>query len=262
MMQRLRELSSSPDSATARAAALLSAMRPLDADRLQRRPLPAADVGLRSAARRVRTGLVLAITLGSVVAAAATLRRGGWIGERALGLPSQPAAPSVVARSPSADRGLGAVAEAPAGVPVTESPSTLPAAGDGVEVGTVRGAAALARPHSAPPWPSHAAWRESVIKEPSRAIGAVDDESALIVSAVRALRRDGDPIGAQALAEEALRRYPHGVQVEEAMALVMEAASARGDLPGARRAAQKYQESYRAGRFADRAQRILATLPR
>jgi hypothetical protein len=56
-----------------------------------------------------------------------------------------------------------------------------------------------------------------------------------------------------------LQRYPHGQQIEEAMALAMEAASERGDLSDARRAAERYLSSFRAGRFADRALRILAT---
>jgi hypothetical protein len=87
-------------------------------------------------------------------------------------------------------------------------------------------------------------------------------ESALLVSAVRALRREGDPARAQALAEESIQRYPHGAQVEEAMALVMEAASMRGDVPGARHAAQRYLETFRSGRFVDRAARILAASPK
>ena len=53
-MRRLRDQTSSPDRATARAAALLSGMAPLDGDHLTRRPLPAADVGHRRAAGRFR----------------------------------------------------------------------------------------------------------------------------------------------------------------------------------------------------------------
>jgi hypothetical protein len=81
----------------------------------------------------------------------------------------------------------------------------------------------------------------------------------LIVGAVRALRRDGDPARAQSLAEEALRRYPHGAQVEEAYALVFESALAMGDGAGARRAAQKYLANFPRGRFVDRARRALGT---
>jgi hypothetical protein len=99
----------------------------------------------------------------------------------------------------------------------------------------------------------------SVARAPQREIGTVEDESTLIVRAVRALRRDGEPARAQALAEQSLAKFPHGAQVEEAMALVMEAASARGDAPDAQRAAASYLDRYPSGRFVDRAQRILAS---
>jgi hypothetical protein len=88
---------------------------------------------------------------------------------------------------------------------------------------------------------------------------AVEDESTLMVSAVRALRREGDPARAQALAQQALQRFPHGAQAEEAMALIMEAASARGDASGAQQAAAAYLARFGSGRFADRARRILVS---
>jgi hypothetical protein len=87
----------------------------------------------------------------------------------------------------------------------------------------------------------------------------VDDESTLMVRAVRALRRDGDPARAQTLAAQALQRFPHGAQAEEAMALIMEAASARGDTSGAQHAASAYLARFGSGRFADRARRILVS---
>jgi hypothetical protein len=87
----------------------------------------------------------------------------------------------------------------------------------------------------------------------------VDDESTLMVRAVRALRRDGDPARAQMLAAQALQRFPHGAQAEEAMALIMEAASARGDASGAQQAASAYLARFGSGRFADRARRILVS---
>jgi hypothetical protein len=80
-----------------------------------------------------------------------------------------------------------------------------------------------------------------------------------MVSALRALRREGDPARAQSLAEEALQKFPHGAQAEEAMALIMEAASARGDASGAQQAASAYLARFGSGRFADRARRILVS---
>jgi hypothetical protein len=79
-----------------------------------------------------------------------------------------------------------------------------------------------------------------------------------MIDAVRALRRDRDPARALALAEFAMDRYPHGAQVEEAMALGMEAAKAAGDGAAARRLAERYLATFRMGHFADRAQQIIS----
>jgi hypothetical protein len=95
-----------------------------------------------------------------------------------------------------------------------------------------------------------------------RTSAATADESALVVDAVRALRRDHDPRRARELAEEVLQRYPRGAQVEEAMAVAMEAASLDGDTATARRWAERYLETFGAGRFADRARDVLAASPR
>jgi hypothetical protein len=251
MMQRLREQTSSPDPVTARAAMLLSAMPPLQVDRLPQRPLAADRPGNRTGAYRFRMMLVLAISLGSVAAAAATLHRVGWFGARdgASGTTTSPQSQVVPdARPRGPDHGLGSkVAEA-----VSADPAPVDTAGSVVPA---RSPAAPSSPRSPGATASHKAGSES---SPGGAVGAGENESALIVNAVRALRRDGNAARAQALAEEALQRYPQGMQVEEAMALAMEAASARGDVSGARRAAQRYLERFGGGRFADRASRILA----
>jgi hypothetical protein len=226
-------------------------MPPLDADRLPYRPLPPLDARKVRMAGPVRTTLVLAMTLGTVGAAGATLHRTGWL--RALRVIEQPAP------SPAADRARPAAPEhgthgGLAGV--AQSPPAAPAAPD------VAPPVAPTRIVSVSPAPRIPQVQAQPASRERAALAASEDESALIVDAVRALRRDGDPVRAQSLAEEALRRYPHGAQVEEAMALAMEAAAARGDVSGARRAAERYKESFRSGRFADRAQRVLAMPPR
>jgi hypothetical protein len=86
----------------------------------------------------------------------------------------------------------------------------------------------------------------------------VSGEAALILRGVRALQREGDPARAQALAEEALRTYPNGAQVEEAMTLAMESALARDDREGARAAARRYLSRFPGGRFADRARAAIS----
>jgi hypothetical protein len=246
-MRRLRDQTSSPDRATARAAALLSGMAQLDGDRLTRRPLPAADVGPHRAAGRFRSALVLTMTLASAGAAAATLHRAGW-----LHVPPSPAAP---AATPAAAEGRGPVAPE---LPPSPAPPVVAERIDPPVVAPVAPARASVGTRSRISAPSHPVSGDTA----RRAQGAGDDESMLIMEGVRALRRDGDPSRSEALAEGALQRYPHGALAEEAMALAMEAASARGDVPASRRAAQRYLDNFRSGRFADRAQRILVSPPR
>jgi hypothetical protein len=280
MMQRLREQTSSPDPLTARAAALLSAMPPLDVDHLRRRPPVAARAAKAPVVGRVRTMLVLAISLGSVAAAAATVHHyvdwsGGFrmaVRSPALSPPSQVIISA--GRGVTSDRG-SAVAEAPLIAPVAtqhvEQAAALQTSAAEVRTATAARIAAVSpgapspqsiRSHATSDGTSPASQgRGQPATRQSRETTGTD-ESALIVDAVRALRRDGDAVRAQALAEEALQRYQHGAQVEEAMALSMEAASARGDTAGARRAAQRYLESYPAGRFADRALRAASPPPK
>jgi len=246
-MHRLRDQTSSPDPLTARAAQLLAAMPPLDVDRLRAAtPRPPERAPSRVAVR-LRPALALAVTLGSVAAAAATLHRVGPA-RVARGAPVSSPAPSPEPRLATADRA--------AGRPAAEPPAPPPAVGEAVE----RPAAphpAAASPRAA--WPAESS--RPAAKDHARpgAGASIDDESALVVGAVRALRRDGDPARAQQLAEQALQRYPRGVQVEEAMDVAMEAASARGDTAAARRAAGAYLERFPSGRFAERARRIGST---
>jgi hypothetical protein len=278
-MQRLRDQTSSPDPMTARAAALLSAMPPLDVEHLRRRP-PLATVATRpKMAGRMRTMLALAITLGSVAAAAATVHYQVVLAGFREAVRSPVVAPPspvfAVGRAGPIDRRIGSA--------VGEGPRVAPAATQGGEgalalrtsAAEVRSATAVrvaSASRSAPPEPStHSraaaddalqaplGHDQEVAKQSREATST--DESALILYAVRALRRDGDPVRAQALAEEAMQRYPQGAQLEEAMELAMEAASTRGDVAGARRAALRYLERYPAGRFADRAQRAAALPP-
>lgn len=247
MMQRLRDQTSSSDPVMMRAAELLSSMPPLDTSQLRRRVLPSA-VGRRAAVVGLRPGLVLAVTLGTVVAAAATMHTWPHVLDRAPGSLSGPPAQAPVSpvSAPSPARGSAFVAPPPADVPtyVVNDVSGAESASGGSE-------------------PSHALTKAPVSNAPVRKVAqgdtsAAPDESTLIVRAVRALRRDGDPTRAEAFAAQSLQRFPHGAQVEEAMDLVMESAFARGDVPEAQRAASAYLDRFRSGRFADRAQRILA----
>lgn len=258
-MQRLREQSSSPDPATARAAELLGAMPPLDAGAL-RAPatLPLEATG-RLGIGRLRLALVFAMSLGSVAAAAATLQGTGVLRRPWRSAPPATALPTTAPAA--AKKSHGATGEEPAMDP-TPSDSDTASIAPSVEVtanGHARQGATPHHAHSTPGGQPHATSKEVVHTGPG---AGGEDESALLVGAVRALRRDGDAARASALAEESLQRYPQGVQVEEAMALAMEAASAGGDQTAATRDAKRYLSSFPSGRFADRAARILASPPR
>ncbi len=83
---------------------------------------------------------------------------------------------------------------------------------------------------------------------PQPAAAAPPQETALLMAAVRALRREHDPTRAGVLLDSYLRGYPHGVLAEEALALAIEAASARGDAR-ASALAHTYLQRYPQGRF-------------
>ena len=82
-------------------------------------------------------------------------------------------------------------------------------------------------------------------------------EKELVFDAMRALRREGQPVRAARLLDEYLRRYPKGSLSEEALALAIEAASATGD-SRAKGFADRYLASYPTGRFRAAAQRARA----
>ena len=95
--------------------------------------------------------------------------------------------------------------------------------------------------------PARAAPRKLVAPAPSAA--SVARERTEVLDALVALRREHDPVRAGTLLARYLSAHPHGALREEALALAMEAADARGDRPAARQLAQGYQNEFPAGRF-------------
>jgi hypothetical protein len=86
------------------------------------------------------------------------------------------------------------------------------------------------------------------------------DEPTMVAMAMRALRRDHDPARAARLLDDYLALWPDGALVEEALALGIEAARARGDARAPALAAD-YLRRFPGGRFADAARRTLAQRP-
>src|SRR5262249_39042864 len=83
---------------------------------------------------------------------------------------------------------------------------------------------------------------------------------ALMIEAMQA-RRAGDMARAASLLAEYRSKYPDGDLHEEALALSIEAAVARGD-DNAQRLAAQYLKRYPNGRFREQAERALKAAPR
>jgi hypothetical protein len=78
----------------------------------------------------------------------------------------------------------------------------------------------------------------------------------VLFEATGALRRDGDAARASRILDDYFRRFPHGSLSEEALALAIDAASARGDAR-ARTFAKRYLEQFPRGNFRAKAERVL-----
>jgi hypothetical protein len=87
----------------------------------------------------------------------------------------------------------------------------------------------------------------TVVPPPSTASAA--RERTEVLDALVALRREHDAVRAGTMLGRYLSAHPHGSLREEALALAIEAADARGDRPGAAQLAQLYQQEFPAGRF-------------
>jgi len=84
-------------------------------------------------------------------------------------------------------------------------------------------------------------------------------ERAEVLDAMIALRRDHDATRAGQLLDRYLAARPHGALREEALALAIEAADARGDKASVSNWARAYQADYPSGRFAGFARSHLKT---
>lgn len=100
--------------------------------------------------------------------------------------------------------------------------------------------------------------QDTVQESPSVEVAPPPEEAALILAALRALRRDHDPVQAGVLAQSYLTRFPKGVIIEEALAVGIEAAVARQEMRLATVLSNQYLGRYPAGKFADLARKTLS----
>ena len=251
-MKRLRQQLDSEDPTTARAALLLNAVGPLPESRLRmRRVRHALDRTTRT--RRsawLRPAVLLGVLLGGVATAGAT-----WGVVSAVRLVSEPdpslVAPRVVPPQPAKPPMRGAVRRGISNPrPVEPDPRQS------------RGIDAKGEPLSPPAQSSGEASRgashsHAVVRKPAQSgqaqvksrVEAPLSDSVLVHRAVKALRSGGDAEQASELLERYRSRNPDGVLAEEALALSIEAAVAKGD-PRARQLARQYLLTYPKGRFA------------
>jgi hypothetical protein len=252
---RLRDTSSVPGSVEAAGIALLRQRdrhHPAAAAKARVRvALEARDVASSSpAAWRWRPVVVAAILLVGAAGSSASFGR-QWVGagyHRLLTLISPSAgAPTPPARHLDGPVGVPAAArEAAAAPPPAEAP-VMPAR------------ARIERPLRHAPAPV-AVRQEPKLEAAPKPTDDPKDEPTMVATAMRALRRDHDPARAARLLDDYLVRWPDGALVEEALALGIEAARARGDARESTLAAE-YLRRFPSGRFADAARRALAPRP-
>ena len=259
MNDRLRDQIHDADPAVARAAALAAAVPAIAESEVRkervRKAVLAAGTGRALLPLLLRPSVVLAILLVAGVVTGATLGRSAIVRSwrtlhRLAGTSSTPtmreASPRLHAPAQAQPAETAASEVVPAIAPVTPpatppTPAASKPPGDGMRAARAAGRAPTAAPVE--PHPSEPA---SESPAPTRAAPA--QETALLMAAVRALRREHDPARAAALLDDYLRRYPDGVLAEEALAYAIEAASARGDARAAT-LARTYLQRYPHGRF-------------
>lgn len=228
------------DTVDSQLADLFRAAAPFESDpfrkrrilvRLERSPA-------RSAPRFWMRPVVVAALLVSGTATAALGHRYVFQGSGLLGWLGEPSAPTTNAsrlaplpkHRPSVTAPLSAPTESAL---QAEAPATLPE---------------LLEAQAAPVRPS--------MKSSVRARADAGEDAIHVVEAIQALRKERDPVRAQNLLDGYLQSHPRGVLSGDALALSIEAASARHD-PRAADYARRYLANYPKGKYRELAKRAL-----
>jgi hypothetical protein len=243
MKQRLTETQDLRDPDEAEAARLLRSLPPAAANELAERRVYAKICAEPS--RRPRLApvavLITALLVSTTILSATLARR--WLagsqqkssGTAALSLPAAlPKHPTARReQEPSATDQLASAA------PVSTRRAREPLTGkrQAVASNDVRGAVEESAPRKVAPAPPP------------------PEEAALVMAALRSLRREHDPSQAGVLAQSYLTRFPEGVLNEEALAIGIEAAVARHDAAVSTTLANRYLARYPAGRFVSLARK-------
>jgi outer membrane biosynthesis protein TonB len=242
-MERLREQRDASDPVVVEAAKLLGELAPAE-DEPGRKERVRRSLAARLGGRRWRAPAWVLVPAAGLIGLAAAAAERVW---------NPPAAEVPVAERPISRAKPDHNAPAPAPVEVADpkpelkpkqAPTRMPAEAPAPELEPLD-------PKPEPkaklrPKPTHAAAEVEVTSPP---VPARDDETLLLVEAVRTLRRENRPEAASALLEEYLRRHPYGALREEGLALAVEAASASKNEIRAAELAREYIARYPAGRF-------------
>jgi hypothetical protein len=244
MKQRLTETQDFRDADEAEAARLLRSLPPVAPNELaERRIYARISSGPSRRPRLAPAAVLVAALLVSTTILSATLAR-RWLagseqkssGAPALSLPAaQPKHPTARReQEPSATDQLASAAQ----VSTRRDRAREPLTGkrQAVASNDMRGAVEKSQVAPAPPPP---------------------EEAALVMAALRSLRREHNPSQAGALAQSYLTRFPEGVLNEEALAIGIEAAVARHDAAVATTLANRYLGRYPAGRFVSLARKTV-----
>jgi hypothetical protein len=217
-------------------ADLLRSAAPFEVDPFrQRRVLVAVERGHSSNKWRFWLRPALALTLlFSGTAAAAIGHHYVARGSGFFGFSGAPSAASAAApkRAPSASARQPAAAEAPS-------------------------AAALDTPPSEPSAEPTPIAPQTSAQKIARTRAEAQEDASNVVEAIQALRAGHDPARAQRLLDEYLKAHPRGVLSGDALALSIEAASARNDAR-ATDYARRYLVLYPTGKYRDLAKRALS----
>ena len=168
------------------------------------------------------------------------------------------------------------VTAVPATMPSSAAPAAPPSAAEPPLPPEATPSDTAARESDSPPPKGRAAKRRGAIVRETTASPApattIDDPNPLarpaedgedptpVVRAIRALRSERNPAQAEKLLEQYLRTNPNGALAEDALALLIETASALRSTSAADRAA-RYLELYPNGRYRATARRVLSTPP-
>jgi hypothetical protein len=243
--QRLTEaLDVDPGSPEARAVELLSAAAPYQeaVGRKQRVWSAIEHPPARRPAWLLRPAVIAAVLIGGgAIGRAAVGHWPEWVIRAYQGLVVRPPPATTLALAESQRRPTGRRAGDKPSAPLAPSapPVLVPAPAAAGETEPARRPVEMASPRA-------------------RRAAPTGEETAPVLAAMRALRRDHDPARARGLLAGYLARYPSGALAEEALAMSIEAAVAHHD-GDAGLLARRYLRLYPAGPFTQLARSAQAT---